>query len=158
MARRDGNRSLPDLSLSFFYEVVRYSVGRYTARSYALIASCTVLCVLLVETTMLYTRLASAFILQRRERVHRVMSVDEATAAIAHEIKRPLGAMSLNCATALECIKTTPLDLEELGHCLTAAMDDSSRANTIVESVRALFKTTARARTMIEVNRLFGKC
>ena len=28
--------SLPDLSLSFFYAVVRYSVGWYTARSYAL--------------------------------------------------------------------------------------------------------------------------
>ena len=25
------------------------------------------------------------------------MSVDEATAAIAHEINQPLGAMSLNC-------------------------------------------------------------
>ena len=62
--------SLPDLSLSFFYEVVRYSVGWYTARSYALIASCTVLVVLLVETTMLYARLASAIILQRRERAH----------------------------------------------------------------------------------------
>ena len=35
------------------------------ARTYALIASCTVLSVLLVETTMLYARLASAFILQR---------------------------------------------------------------------------------------------
>jgi signal transduction histidine kinase len=146
--------SLPDLSLSFFYEVVRYSVGWYTARSYALIASCTVLIVLLVETTMLYARLASAFILQRRERVNRLMSVDEATAAIAHEIRQPLGAMSLNCATALECIRTTPLDLEELDSCLTAAMDDSTRANTIVEGVRALFKTTARPRTMVEVDRL----
>ena len=146
--------SLPDLSLSFFYEVVRYSVGWYTARSYALIASCTVLIVLLVETTRLYARLASAFILQRRERVNRLMSVDEATAAIAHEIRQPLGAMSLNCATALECIRTTPLDLEELDSCLTAAMDDSTRANTIVEGVRALFKTTARPRTMIEVNRV----
>ena len=33
--------SLPDCSLTFFYDVVRYSIGWYTARSYALIASCT---------------------------------------------------------------------------------------------------------------------
>jgi hypothetical protein len=79
--------SLPDTSLTFFYLVVRYSIGWYTARSYALIASCTVLSVLLVETTMLYTRLASAIILQRREGANRLMSVDAATAAIAHEIK-----------------------------------------------------------------------
>jgi signal transduction histidine kinase len=146
--------SLPDLSLSFFYAVVRYSVGWYTARSYALIASCTVLIVLLVETTMLYTRLASAMILQRRERAHRLMSVDEATAAIAHEINQPLGAMSLNCATALECLKTTPLDVEELRSCLTDAIDDSNRANEIVAGVRALFKATARQKTMVEINRL----
>ena len=56
--------SLPDLGLSVFYTIVRYSVGWYMARSYALIASCTVLIVLLVETTMLYVRLASAFILR----------------------------------------------------------------------------------------------
>jgi signal transduction histidine kinase len=146
--------SLPDLSLSFFYDVVRYTVGWYTARSYALIASCTVLVVLLVETTMLYARLASAMILQRRERANRLMSVDEATAAIAHEIKQPLGAMSLNCQTALVCLKTTPLDLEELRSCLTDAIDDSNRANDIVAGIRRLFKTTARPRTMTKINRL----
>ena len=146
--------SLPDLSLSFFYEVVRYSIGWYTARSYALIASCTVLIVLLVETTMLYARLASAMILQRRERAHRLMSVDEATAAIAHEINQPLGAMSLNCDAALECLKTAPLDLEELRACLADVKNNNSRANEIVVGVRALFKTAARQRTMIEIDRL----
>jgi signal transduction histidine kinase len=146
--------SLPDLSLSFFYTAVRYSVGWYTARSYALIASCTVLIVLLVETTMLYTRLASAMILQRRERVHRLLSVDEATAAIAHEIRQPLGAMSLNCDAALECLKATPLDLEELRSCLKDLKHDNKRANEIVAAIRALFKTTARQKTMVEINRL----
>jgi signal transduction histidine kinase len=146
--------SLPDLSLSFFYDVVRYTVGWYTARSYALIASCTVLIVLFVETTMLYTRLASAMILQRRERVHRLLSVDEATAAIAHEIKQPLGAMSLNCDAALECLKATPLDLEELRSCLTDAKNDTDRANEIVAGIRSLFKTTARLRAMVEIDRL----
>lgn len=146
--------SLPDLSLSFFYEVVRYSVGWYTARSYALIASCIVLIVLLVETTMLYARLASAFILQRRERTHRVMSVDEATAAIAHEINQPLGAISLNCETALECLKATPLDVDELRSSLTAAMADGNRAKEVVAGIRALFKTTARRRIVVEINHL----
>ncbi len=146
--------SLPDLSLSFLYAVVRYSVGWYTARSYALIASCTVLIVLLVETTMLYARLASAMVLQRREGTHRVMSVDEATAAIAHEIKQPLAAMSLNCDAALECLKATPLDLQELRSCLTDVKNDNSRANEMVAGVRSLFKASTRQRTSIEINRL----
>jgi signal transduction histidine kinase len=145
--------SLPDLTWAFL-SGPRFSLGWYMTRGYSLIASFTVLVVLFVETTMLYARLASAITLQRRERAHRVMSVDEATAAIAHEINQPLGAVSLNCATALECLKTTPFDLEELRSCLTDAIDDSNRANEVVAGVRALFKTTARQRTMVEINRL----
>jgi signal transduction histidine kinase len=146
--------SLPDYSLAFFYSALRFSLGWYAARSYLLIASSTLLVALLMETTMLYVRLASAITLQRRERANRLMSVDAATAAIAHEIKQPLGAMSLNCETALECLKRTPLDLEELRSCLTDAIDDSNRANDIVAGIRGLFKTTARPRTMTEINGL----
>jgi signal transduction histidine kinase len=146
--------SLPDYSWTFFFSGLRLSLGWYMACSYSLIASFTVLVALLVETTMLYARLASAIALQLRERAHRVMSVDAATAAIAHEIKQPLGAMSLNCDAALECLKTTPLDLEELRSCLTDMKNENSRASDIVASVRALFKTTAPQRTMVEINRL----
>ena len=146
--------SLPDLSLTFFYTVVRYSAGWYTARSYALIASCTLLVVLLWETTLLYARLASAISLQRRERTYRLMSVDAATAAIAHEISQPLGAITLNCATALMSLKTTPPDLEDVRACLSDVKHDSDRANEIVESVRGLFKTTAHHKTMIEINNI----
>jgi C4-dicarboxylate-specific signal transduction histidine kinase len=122
------------------------------ARSYALIASCVVLCVLLVESAVLYARLASAITLQRRERMHRLMSVDAATAAIAHEIKQPLGAISARCSAALNWLKRTPPDLEEVRTCLTATIEGSNRANEIVESVRGLFKTTAQQKTMIEIN------
>ena len=144
--------SLPDLSLSFFYPVVRYSIGWYVARTYALIASCTVLSVLLVETTMLYARLASAIVLQRRERAHRLMSVDAATAAIAHEIKQPLAAISARCSAAVKWLKRTPPDLEEVLACLTATIESSDRANEIVAGIRGLFKTIARQKTMIEIN------
>ncbi len=146
--------SMPDYIWAFFFSSLRFSLGWYMARSYALIASFTVLTVLLVETTMLYARLASAITLQRRERGQRLLSVDEATAAIAHEINQPLGAMSLNCAAALEYLKATPLDLKELRSCLADAMDDSKRANEIVIGVRSLFKKTARNRTRVEINYL----
>ena len=82
------------------------------------------------------------------------MSVDEATAAIAHEIKQPLGAMSLNCDAALECLKRTPIDVEELRSCLTDVKKDNIRADEVVEGVRALFKATARQRATVEINHL----
>jgi signal transduction histidine kinase len=137
---------MPSFLVAIIGSSVRFTVGWYTARCFILIASCMVLSVLLIETTLLYSRLASAIILQRRERANRLLSVDAATAAIAHEINQPLGAMSLNCDAALECLKATPLDLEELRSCLMDVKNENSRANEIVRAVRALFKTAVRQR------------
>jgi signal transduction histidine kinase len=145
---------MPSFLVAIIGSSVRFTVGWYAARGFILVASCLLLSVLLVETTLLYSRLASAIILQRRERTNRLLSVDEATAAIAHEINQPLGAMSLNCDAALECLKATPLDLEELRSCLTDVKNENSRVNEVVTGVRALFKATARQRAMVEVNRL----
>ena len=147
--------SLPDLTLAMFYAVtIRFSVGWYIGKAFLLIGSWTVLVVLLWETMMLYARLASAMILQRRDRVHRIMSVDEATSAIAHELRQPLAAMSLSCDAGLECLKMTPLDIEELRSCFSDARKDSIRANEIVSGVRALFKSVPGRRTIIEINGL----
>jgi signal transduction histidine kinase len=145
---------MPSFLVAIIGSSVRFTIGWYAARGFILVASCLLLSVLLVETTLLYSRVASAIILQRRERTNRLLSVDEATAAIAHEINQPLGAMSLNCDAALECLKATPLDLEELRSCLTDVKNENSRVNEVVTGVRALFKATARQRAMVEVNRL----
>ncbi len=145
---------MPSFLVAIIGSSVRFTVGWYAARCFILIASCMLLSVLLVETMLLYSRLASAIILQRRERTNRLLSVEAATAAIAHEIKQPLGSMSLNCDAALECLKATPLDIEELRSCLTDVKNDNSRANEIVAGIRALFKATAPQRTMVQINRL----
>jgi len=145
---------MPNFLVAIIGSSIRFTIGWYAARCFVLVASCMLLSVLLVETMLLYSRLASAIMLQRRERTNRLLSVEAATAAIAHEIKQPLAAMSLNSDAALECLKATPLDLEELRSCLMDVKNDNSRANEIVEGVRALFKTTAPQRTMIDVNRL----
>ncbi len=145
---------MPSFLVAIIGSSVRFTVGWYAARCFILIASCMLLSVLLVETMFLYSRLASAMILQRRERTNRLLSVEAATAAIAHEIKQPLGSMSLNCDAALECLKATPLDLEELRSCLTDVKNDNSRANEIVAGIRALFRATTPQRTMVEINRL----
>ena len=145
---------MPNFLVAIIGSSIRFTIGWYAARCFILVGSCMLLGVLLVETMFLYSRLASAMILQRRERAHRVMSVDEATAAIAHEIKQPLGAMSLNCETALGCLNETPPNLDEARSCLTDVMEASSRANEIVAGVRALFKSTGHRRTRVDINHL----
>src|SRR3954470_17125385 len=139
---------MPSFLVAIVGSSIRFTVGWYAARCFVLVASCMLLNVLLVETMLLYSRLASAIMLQRRERTNRLLSVEAATAAIAHEIKQPLAAMSLNSDAALECLKATPLDFEELRSCLMDVKNDNSRANEIVEGVRALFKTGAPQRAM----------
>jgi nitrogen-specific signal transduction histidine kinase len=94
------------------------------------------------------------FNVNSRKRANRLMSVDAATAAIAHEIKQPLAAISVRGSTALRWLKRTPPDCEEAITCLTGLMEASGRANEVVDRTRELFKTTDHQNTLIEINRL----
>jgi signal transduction histidine kinase len=143
---------MPNFLVAIIGSSVRFTIGWYAARGFILIASCMLLTVLLVETTLLYSRLASAIILQRRERTNRLLSVDAITAAIAHELRTPLGAISLNANTALSQLRSNPPELEEMDEILTDIDAESHRAAAIISSVRQLSKTTPdrRAPTRIE--------
>ena len=132
----------------------RYSLGFYANRLLSVTVSVVVLIVLLTEAAVLYARLYNAIALLQRERDNRLMSIDAATASIAHEISQPLGAITLNISSASHLLKKTPPDLEEVNACLTAMAGESEHANEIVRSIRTLFKTTAHQMTLIEFNRL----
>ena len=79
---------MPNFIVATLVTTVRFSLGWYLARGYALFASCALLAVLLTETTFLYARLVAAVTLLRRERANRLMSVDAATAALACSVTR----------------------------------------------------------------------
>ena len=125
----------------------RYSLGFYANRLLSVTVSVVVLIVLLTEAAVLYARLYNAIALLQRERDNRLMSIDAATASIAHEISQPLGAITLNISSASHLLKKTPPDLEEVNACLTAMAGESEHANEIVRSIRTLFKTTAHQMT-----------
>src|SRR5262249_46636206 len=108
--------------------------------------------VLLTETTLLYSRLASAILLQRRERAGRLMSVEAATGAIAHEVKQPLTAIVANHDAALAWLKKMPPDLPEAASRLKAIGAAAARADEIISNIRGLFKKAAARRNMIQVD------
>jgi signal transduction histidine kinase len=143
---------MPNFLVAIIGSSIRFTIGWYAARGFILVGSCMLLTVLLVETTLLYSRLASAIILQRRERTNRLLSVDAITAAIAHELRTPLGAISLNANTALSQLRANPPELEEMDEILTDIDAESHRAAAIISSVRQLSKTTndRRAPTRVE--------
>jgi signal transduction histidine kinase len=142
---------MPNFLVAALASSVRFSLGWYAARGFALVASFMLLIVLLTEMTVLYSRLANAFSLLRRERANRMMSVDAATAAIAHEVRSPLGAIALNATTGLAQIRSSPPTLGEMDEILSDIKADSQRADEIISSVRALFKTAIYNQTPAEL-------
>jgi signal transduction histidine kinase len=145
---------IPNFLVAALSSSVRFTIGWYAARGFVLIASCMVLVALLIETTFLYSRLASAIILQRRERTNRLLSVDAVTAAVAHELRTPLGAIALNASTALSQLRSNPPELEEMDNILSDIEADSHRAGALISSMRELTKKTTdrRALTHVEDN------
>ena len=142
----------PNFVLPVFMTVVRFTVGWYVARFSALFASSTLLCLLLAETMVLYGRLASANLLLRRERADRLMSVQAAAAAMAHEIKQPLTGISVHGAAGLNWLKRTPPALDEVRACLVSMINANRRAGEVISSTLGLFKKTANQRTMVQLN------
>ena len=144
--------TLPDLTLSTVMSSVRFTYGWYTARTYALIASCTVLAAMLTDTTLLYARLANTVLLLRRERANRLMSLDAATAAMAHELRQPLTVIAAASTAASRWLKRSPPNLDEVRTCLASISTAGNRADEIIAGVRELFKKRADHRTMIHID------
>jgi signal transduction histidine kinase len=133
---------MPNFLVAIIGSSVRFTVGWYAARCFVLVGSCTLLTVLLFETMFLYSRLASAITLQRRERTNRLLSVEAVTGAIAHELRGPLGAIALNASTGLSQLRSTPRELEDLEDILADIEADSHRAAAMISSIREMTTKT----------------
>jgi signal transduction histidine kinase len=142
---------MPNFLVAALSSSVRFSVGWYAARGFVLIGSCMLLTVLIIETMFLYSRLASANFLQRRERINRLLTVDAVTAAIAHELRTPLGAIALNASTGLSQLRSNPPELEEMDGILSDIEADSHRAGAIISNIRELSKKTTDRRALTRV-------
>jgi signal transduction histidine kinase len=146
--------AMPNFVIAIFITSVRFSVAWYLARGYMLVASFTLLSILLTETTLLYSRLAAAILLQRRERMGRLMSLEAATGAIAHELRQPLTSIGLYSQTARIFLNNAPPNLEEIGECLGEINTATKRAANVITSVRALFKGTQSQRASIAIDQV----
>jgi signal transduction histidine kinase len=135
-----------------FFTMVRFSVGWYVSRCFAVAAGSMLLLVLFTEMAKLYARLASSVLLLRRERTGRLATVEATTAAIAHEIRQPLAGISSLGSAGLRWLNRTPVDFEKAKSCFTSILDAVQRAEEIITSVRGLFKRTSNHRTLVQLN------
>jgi signal transduction histidine kinase len=133
---------------------VRFSLGFYVSRLFSFVTSTIVLGVLLAETTVLYTRLALANTLLRRERDNKLMNLAAVVASISHEVKQPLGAIVMRASTALRSLGHTPPDVEKARSALNKIVNDGHRASEIFDNIRDLFRAPDRGRVKIDVNEI----
>jgi signal transduction histidine kinase len=138
--------ALPDLLLPTILPAPRFSVAWYVARGYALIASFMVLSLLLIETIILYQRLAASVLLARRERANRMMSLDVATSAIVHEMRQPLSAIATTGAAGLLLLAKQPPGLDEARDSFKDVVEQAHRADDVLKSIRGLFQNTVQQR------------
>jgi PAS domain S-box-containing protein len=76
------------------------------------------------------------------------------TAAIAHEIKQPLGAVVTNANAGLRWLDRSPPELGEVRETLTHIAADGHRANEVIQSVRAVFAKDDQAGALLDINEL----
>ena len=142
----------PNFLVAVAHSVVRFSAGWYIARFVALVASSTLLIVLLAESTALYARLANAFVLLRRERADRLANVQAATGAMAHELRQPLTGIVTRGAAGLNWLKGTPPELNKARECFQSVIEASHRADEIIAAIRGLFRKTPTEHTTVQIN------
>lgn len=87
-------------------------------------------------------------------RASQLTMMGQIAASIAHEINQPLGAVVANGSAALRWLAKEPPDLQEAQMALSSAVTEGHRAGQIIESVRAMFKQTPQAKTLLDVNDL----
>jgi len=143
----------PSFILPLFGTVIRFTLGWYISRIFALVSSSTLLFVLLAESAALYGRLANAIVLLDRERLDRLVSMEAATSAMAHEIRQPLTGIAMMSSAALRWlgrVESSP-ELEKVRGCLNSIENATDRVEQIIRHVRALFKQ-ASSRTIFDIN------
>src|SRR4051812_32279249 len=143
---------MPNFIIAALVTTVRFSVGWYMARGYALISSCTVLAVLLTETTLLYARLVGAVTLLRRERANRLMTMDAATAAMAHEIRQPLAGLMARGAAAKRWLSRTPPNIAKALECIDGINGAGQRVEDVISAIRGLVRKHGDQKTPIDIN------
>jgi signal transduction histidine kinase len=139
-------------ALLFYVLTTRYTLLWYGGRAFATFAASLVLVFLLSQTTVLYGRLARSHVMLERERENKLINVQAVIAAIAHEIRQPLGAITMNASAAQRWLERTPPGQSEAREALDEINNESLRVSEVFDGIRALFGKVDQERQPTDVN------
>jgi signal transduction histidine kinase len=121
---------------------------------FSVVVSTIVLIALLSETINLYARLSRANTKLQRAHENKLTNVEAAVAAITHEIRQPLTAISTKSSAARRFLARGPADIERVGGILDDIGNATLRVNEVIEGVGALFRRANPEQQSIDVNDL----
>ena len=93
----------------------------------------------------------------QRERDNKLMNMQALTAAIAHQVRQPLGVIQANSNAALNFLSRAPPDLEEIQAALTDVIGANRRVSEVFDSIRTLFGKVDQGRRPIDLNEVILK-
>ena len=86
--------------------------------------------------------------------IHRVTTMGELTASLAHEIKQPITAAVTNARTCLRWLGRDQPDVSEARDAASRIVSDVTRASEIISRISLLFKKGALQHELVDVNDL----
>jgi signal transduction histidine kinase len=129
----------------------RFSVGWYFGRATGLVSGLFVLLMLLAETSRLYAQTVLQVRARERERENQLLIRDAVAASVAHELRQPLAAIMLNAQAGQ---RRVPEPEGAISSILDEIVSDSKRANSVIDSTRAIFGRSATQITPANINQL----
>lgn len=113
-----------------------------------------VLAALFAERKANELRLAHSNLMLERERDNKLMNMQAVTAAMAHELKQPLTAISANSEAVQMVLGHTKPDRHAIRSALDSIVEDSHRAGRILNDIRALFLKTDSEHEPVNLNEI----
>jgi PAS domain S-box-containing protein len=87
-------------------------------------------------------------------RVTQRMAMGEMAASILREIGQPLGAIAANANAGLRRLADAAPDLDEVRSPFQCVVDDSQRANEVIEKIRLIFNPDPPTKVLLDVNKV----
>jgi signal transduction histidine kinase len=132
----------------------RFTVGWYFSRGLLVLVSAIVLIVMFGETFVSNSKLKRMSMLLQRERNNKLAKIDVVVGAIAHEVRQPLAAISMQAAVARQWLDRTPPHLIGVRTGLDAIERASERSSEVFETIRGLFIHSNAEKRLFDINSL----
>jgi PAS domain S-box-containing protein len=88
---------------------------------------------------------------------NRVATMGQLSASIAHEVKQPIGAVSVNAQAALRWLDRRPPELEKVRQSLADIVKDTHRAGDVIGRISDLIKKAPPRKDRLEISGAIGE-